>query len=95
MPSYNERYAGYKRAVLYFIVFSVYFYLTTDVIFFRPLSFVYFIIGFGLVGAVAALVMLLQEKIEEKLSPKYWLINILIDLLAYGIFTWLFFTLLF
>jgi len=95
MNTQQERMAGYKRAVLFFIIFSAYFYITTDILFLRLMSIVYFIAGFALIGAIAALVMLLQHNIEVKLKPKYWIINIIIDIIAYGVFTWLFFNLVY
>jgi len=95
MINQTKRHAGYKRAVLFFIIFSVYFYITTEISFLRLMSIIYFIIGFALIGAIAALVMSLQQKIEIKLKPKYWIINIIIDIVAYGVFTWIFFNLVF
>jgi len=95
MYEINKRYATYKRAVLYFIVYSIYFFIASTISFWGIKSLIYFPIGFSLSGAVAVLFMSIQQKIEKRLNPNFWILNILIEIVGYYIFTQALFSLIF
>jgi hypothetical protein len=88
-----ERYAGYKRSVLYFIVYSAILFIITPAKLWNIKTLIYFPIGFALIGIVASVFMVWQYNIENKLNPKFWILNILIDIIGYFIFTYILFSL--
>jgi hypothetical protein len=45
-------------------------------------------VGAALSGVVAAILMNLQHKIETKLHPNYWILNIIIELFAFAAYTY-------
>jgi len=89
MKSYDiqTRYGAYKRGVVYFIVYSAVLFVATGAIFWNIKTLFYFPIGFVLSGAVAVFLMSLQHKIEKGLNPNFWILNIIIDIVGYYIFT--------
>ncbi|MBU1036839.1 hypothetical protein KKF32_02270 [Patescibacteria group bacterium] len=91
----KDRYASYKRAVIYFVLYSTYFFFTTPAKFLSWQSLLYFLIGFMLSGFFAAIFMMLQYKIEKKLNPNYWILNIIIEIVGYFFFTKILFSLFF
>ncbi len=95
MYNIKERYGAYKRGVLYFIVYSAILFIVTDVVFLNIKTLFYFLIGFALSGAMAVLLMSFQYKIEKKLSPNFWILNIFIDIIGYFAFTYALFYLIF
>ena len=95
MYDIHTRYGAYKRGVTYFIIYSAILFVATDVIFWNIKSLFYFPIGFALSGAVAVFLISLQYKIEERLNPNFWILNIAIDIVGYYIFTHALFYLLF
>jgi hypothetical protein len=48
----------------------------------------YLFVGAALSGVVAAILMNLQYKIETKLHPNYWILNIIIELFAFAAYTY-------
>jgi len=90
-----KRYWAYKRGVIYFTLYSIGLFVFASINFWQTKTLLYFLIGFALSGIVAVLFMSMQYKIETRLKPNYWTLNILIDIVGYFIFTgilfWLFF----
>ena len=78
---------AYRRGVMYFIFYSVILFVATDAIFWNIKSLFYFPIGFALSGIVAVFFMLLQYKVETGLRPNFWILNIVIDIVGYYVFT--------
>ena len=95
MYNIKERYGACKRGVLYFIVYSTILFIVTDAVFLDIKTLFYFPIGFALGGAVAILLMSFQYKIEKRLSPNFWILNIVIDIVGYYVFTHALFYLIF
>jgi hypothetical protein len=95
MYTVEQRYASYKRGVIYFIVYSTVLFLTTATNFLNIKTFFYFLVGFTLSGVIAVLFMATQYKIEEKLKPNFWILNIIIEIIGYYIFTQIIFSLFF
>ena len=85
----------YKRAVLYFIVYSAILFFATATNFGSLKSILYFLVGFALSGIVAIFFMLIQRRMEERLEPTFWILNILIEIIGYYLFTQLLFLLFF
>ena len=94
MYNFHERYAGYKRGVLYFIVYSTILFFITSTTFWNIKTLFYFPIGFALSGSVAIRLMFLQYKIEKGLNPNFWILNIVIDIVGYFVFTYALFSLI-
>src|SRR4051794_20691842 len=92
MYSSEERYASYKRAVLYVTVYSAFLFATTPAEFLKIKTVLYFLSAFSICGAAAVVFMSMQHKIEMTLNPKLWIINILIDVVGYYLYTRAFFT---
>ena len=87
MYDIQTRYSAYKRGVIYFIIYSAILFVVTDAIFWNIKSLFYFLIGFALSGVVAVFLMSLQYKIEKRLNPNFWILNIVIDIVGYYVFT--------
>jgi len=87
MYNIKERHGAYKRGVLYFIVYSAILFIMTDAVFLNIKTLFYFLIGFALSGAVAVLFMFFQYRIEKEFSPNFWILNIVIDIAGYYVFT--------
>ncbi len=90
----EQRLASYKRGVLYFIVYSGALFFFTQNGFFSFKTLIYFLIGFALSGIVAVIFMGIQYKIEKGLNPNFWILNIVIEILGYYLFTHTFFYLI-
>lgn len=95
MYNLSERHVSYKRATIYFTVYSAYFFVTGNAEFLSFKTILYFLIGWALSGAVASIVMILQNKIELKLNPNYHILNIIIEILVYYFYVKYFFGLFF
>jgi hypothetical protein len=87
MYEYETRYYSYYRAIVYFIIYSIILFWTTGITFLSIRSIFYLPIGFALSGAVAAMLMFIQYRIEKNLSPIFWIFNILIEIFGYYLFT--------
>jgi len=85
----------YRRAVLYFIVYSAAFFFITETSFLSLKSFPYFLIGFALSGVVVVFFRSIQHWVEEKFSSHLWALNIILEVVGYFIFTRLLFYLFF
>lgn len=81
------RYAAYKRGVSYFIVYSIILFIATTATFGGVKTLIYFPIGFALIGLFASLIMSVQRIIENRLKPIYWILNIVIEIAGYYLFT--------
>jgi hypothetical protein len=88
------RYETYKRGVIYFTIYSAIFFFATSVDFLQLKTILYFLIGYVMSGVVAVLFMSLQHKIEKRLNPNFWILNILIDIAGYFVFTYTLFSLI-
>lgn len=95
MYNVQTRYGEYKRGVIYFTVYSAILFFITPVNFLQLKTVLYFLIGYAISGAIAVLFMSLQYKIENKLSPNFWILNILIDAIGYFVYSYAFFYLFF
>lgn len=87
MYDIQTRYGAYKRGVIYFTVYSAILFFATSAEFLQLKTILYFLIGYAISGAVAVLFMSLQHKIENKLNPNFWILNILIDVAGYFAYT--------
>ena len=81
-----ERYASYKRASLYFMVYSACLFFTTSAIFLSIKTVFYFLVGLALSGGVATLFMMIQFKVEKRLNSNFWILNILLEIIGYYIY---------
>jgi len=84
-----------KRGILYFIVYSIILFIITATNFWDAKTLIYFLVGFALSGIIAVLFMSIQYKVEEKLNPNFWVLNILIEVIGYYLFTRTLFSLFF
>lgn len=87
MYDIQDRYASYKRATAYFIVYSAILFIVTDASFLSFKTPLYFFLGFALSGAVAVLFMNAQYRIETRLNPNFWILNIVIEVVGYYAYT--------
>ena len=94
MYTTKQRHAAYKRGVIYFIVYSIILFIFTAT-FLSVKMLLYFPIGFALSGAVAILFMSIQHRIEKGSDPNVWILNILIEIVGYGLFTYALFQMIF
>jgi hypothetical protein len=83
----DQRYASYKRATLYVLVYSALFFITSHVAFWSFKTLFYFLSVLLLAGVVAAVFMSLQYKIETTLNPRLWIFNIFIEIFGYYLYT--------
>ncbi|MAF20094.1 MAG: hypothetical protein CMI55_00230 [Parcubacteria group bacterium] len=95
MYDIQTRYGAYKRGVIYFTIYSAILFFVTPAEFLQLKTILYFLIGYAVSGAVAVLFMSLQHKIENKLNPNFWILNILIDIVGYFAYTYVLFYLFF
>lgn len=95
MYDVQTRFGAYKRGVIYFTLYSAILFFVTPAEFLQLKTVLYFLIGYAVSGAVAVLFMSLQYKIENKLSPNFWILNILIDVVGYFAYTFALFYLFF
>lgn len=95
MYDIQTRYGAYKRGVIYFTIYSAILFFVTPAEFLQLKTILYFLIGYAVSGAVAVLFMSLQYKIENKLNPNFWILNILIDIAGYFAYTYALFYLFF
>lgn len=86
-----KRYATYKRATIYFTLYSIVLFFVHGVSFLSFKTPIYFLVGFAASGAVAVLFMNAQYKIETKLSPNFWIINVFIEIVGYYLYVQLLF----
>lgn len=91
MHNTQDRYATYTRATAYFIAYSVILFLTTNAYFLQLKTPPYFFLGFAISGAVAVLFMDIQYKMENRLNPNFWILNIFIEVVGYYIYTYIMF----
>lgn len=87
MYDIQTRYGAYKRGVIYFTIYSAVLFVATSADFLQLKTILYFLLGYATSGAVAVLFMSLQYKIEKGLSPNFWILNIVIDIVGYYAFT--------
>lgn len=87
MYNIQTRYEAYKRGVIYFTIYSAILFFATPADFLQLKTIPYFLFGYAISGAVAVLFMSLQYKVEKGLNPNFWILNILIDIVGYYIFT--------
>lgn len=95
MYDIQTRYGAYKRGVIYFTIYSAILFFATPADFLQLKTILYFLIGYAISGAVAVLFMSWQHKIESKLNPNFWILNILIDVAGYFAYTYALFYLFF
>jgi len=95
MYDIQTRYGAYKRGVIYFTIYSAILFFTTSAEFLQLKTILYFLLGYAISGAVAVLFMSWQHKIESKLNPNFWILNILIDVAGYFAYTYALFYLFF
>jgi len=95
MYDIQTRYGAYKRGVIYFTIYSAILFFATSAEFLQLKTILYFLLGYAISGAVAVLFMSWQHKIESKLNPNFWILNILIDVAGYFAYTYAFFYLFF
>lgn len=95
MYDIQTRYGAYKRGVIYFTIYSAFIFFFTSAEFLQLKTVLYFLVGYAVSGAVAALFMSLQYKIENKLNPNFWILNILIDIVGYLAYTYALFSLIY
>jgi hypothetical protein len=95
MYDIQTRYGAYKRGVIYFTVYSAALFFIAPADFLQLKTILYFLIGYAISGAVAVLFMSLQHKIENKLNPNLWILNILIDVVGYFAYSYALFYLFF
>lgn len=95
MYDIQTRYGAYKRGVIYFTIYSAILFFATPADFLQLKTILYFLIGYAISGAVAVLFMSWQHKIESKLNPNFWILNILIDVAGYFTYTYALFYLFF
>lgn len=95
MYDIQTRYGAYKRGVTYFTIYSAILFVTTSTDFLQLKTILYLLIGYAISGAIAVLFMSLQYKIESKLNPNFWILNILIDVAGYFVYTYAFFSLMY
>ena len=95
MYDIKTRYGAYKRGTIYFTIYSVILFFITSTNFLQLKTILYFLIGYAVGGTVAVLFMSLQYKIENKLNPNFWILNILIDVAGYFAYTYALFYLFF
>lgn len=95
MYDIQTRYGAYKRGVIYFTIYSAILFVATPANFLQLKTILYFLIGYAISGAVAVLFMSWQHKIESKLNPNFWILNILIDVAGYFAYTYALFYLFF
>lgn len=91
----EERFASYKRATVFFTIYSIALFFFTIASFLSLKTIFYFLLGFMLSGAVAALLMIVQYKVEKKLDPNFWILNIVMEVVAYFLYTYAIFYLFF
>lgn len=95
MYDVQTRYGAYKRGVIYFTIYSAILFFFTSAEFLQLKTILYFLLGYAISGAVAVLFMSLQYKVENKLNPNFWILNILIDVAGYFVYTYALFYLFF
>ena len=95
MYDIQTRYGAYKRGVIYFTIYSAILFIATSADFLQLKTILYFLLGYAISGAIAVLFMSLQYKIEKRLNPNFWILNILIDIVGYFAYTYAFFYLFF
>lgn len=95
MYDIQTRYGAYKRGVIYFTIYSAILFFATSAEFLQLKTILYFLLGYAISGAVAVLFMSWQHKIESKLNPNFWILNILIDVAGYFAYTYALFYLFF
>tara|TARA_Y100000310_G_C20541850_1_gene743677 strand:+ start:125 stop:412 length:288 start_codon:yes stop_codon:yes gene_type:complete len=95
MHDIQTRYGAYKRGVIYFTIYSAVLFFATSADFLQLKTILYFLLGYAISGAVAALFMSLQYKIEKGLSPSFWILNIVIDIAGYFVYTYALFSLMY
>jgi len=95
MYDIQTRYGAYKRGVIYFTIYSAIFFFATSAEFLHLKTVLYFLLGYAISGAVAVLFMSWQHKIESRLNPNFWILNILIDVAGYFAYTYALFYLFF
>jgi H+/Cl- antiporter ClcA len=95
MYNFQERYAGYKRGVSYLFFYSVILFVATTTKFWQIKTLIYFLVGSALSGIVAVLIMTLQYNIENRLNPRFWILNIAIDIFGYFAYTYYLFSIFF
>lgn len=88
MYSIEERAATYKRATLFFILYSAILFFKGYASFWAFHTALYFFVGFLVIGLFAGIFMTVQYKIETKLHPNYWFFNILIEVVGFGLVTY-------
>lgn len=95
MYDIQTRFGAYKRGVIYFTIYSVILFFATSADFLQLKTIAYFLIGYALSGAAAVLFMSRQYKIEKRLNPNFWILNILIDVAGYFAYSYALFYLFF
>ena len=95
MYDVQTRYGAYKRGVIYFTIYSAILFFVTPAVFLQLKTILYFLLGYAISGAVAVLLMSLQYKIEKKLNPNFWILNILVDVAGYFAYTYALFSLMY
>jgi len=95
MYDIQTRYGAYKRGVIYFTIYSAILFVATPADFLQLKTVLYFLLGYAISGAIAVLFMSLQHKIEKGLSPNFWILNIIIDIVGYFAYTYALFYLFF
>jgi len=95
MYDIQTRYGAYKRGVIYFTIYSAILFFATSAEFLQLKTILYFLLGYAISGAIAVLLMSWQHKIESKLNPNFWILNILIDVAGYFVYTYTLFYLFF
>ena len=89
------RYGAYKRTALFYLLYSATLFLVTSTTFWSIKTPIYFVVGWALGGAVAIAFMSAQYRIEKHLHPNLWILNILIDIVGYYLYTRALFALFF
>ncbi len=95
MYTQEKRFASYKRGVIYFIAYSAALFIFSTIDFLNLKTIIYFLLGFALSGTVTAFFIILQHRIENNLKPNFWILNIIIEIVGYYLFTHIFFYLIF
>jgi hypothetical protein len=86
MYGQSDRFAHYKRATIYFFLYSLLLFFFTKTSFLHFKTLLFFLFGLMFSGAVAVLFMSIQSHIEKKWNPNLWFLNILIEAVGYYIY---------
>jgi H+/Cl- antiporter ClcA len=95
MYDIQTRYGAYKRGVIYFTIYSAILFFVTPADFLQLKTILYFLLGYAISGAVAVLFMSWQYKIEKGFNPNFWILNIVIDVVGYFVYSYALFYLTF